>query len=42
MEQRTEIELSEGGEWSGPKAQSTVFSRIMRFTGRGSALRIEG
>lgn len=42
MEQRTEIELSEGGERSGLKAQSTAFSRITRFTGRGSALRIEG
>lgn len=30
-----------GGEWSGPKAQSTVFSRIMRVTGLRSALERE-
>lgn len=41
MEQRTEMGLSEGGEWSGPKAQSTVFSRIMRVTGLRSALERE-
>lgn len=38
MEQRTEMGLGGGGEWSGPKAQSTVFSRIMRVTGLRSAL----
>lgn len=30
-----------GGEWSGPKAQSTVFSRIMRVTGLRSTLERE-
>lgn len=33
-----EMGLSGGGEWSGPKAQSAVFSRIMRVTGLRSAL----
>lgn len=42
MEQRTEMGLSGGGEWSGPKAWSTVFSRIMRATGLKSTLKIEG